>query len=176
MYVKSNVLCMLSMYFSLRQIYLQFKRFLQSLFSFSKKKNQHKAYICIYKKKNKNYLFHSRVFLSTFLSLRIYLNNNNNNSGRDIICFPPNALFISGRDFVQSFESRHGRHGNSNLVMLFVSERNNHWSKQKNKEIIYWLSTYIIAAAVTVLSAPCNRSSKNTKCCAIIINRWFFFF
>jgi len=124
MYVKSNVLCMLSMYFSLRQIYLQFKRFLQSLFSFSKK-NQHKAYICIYKKKIKT-IFSTRVFLSTFLSLRIYLNNNNNNSGRDIICFPPNALFISGRDFVQSFESRHGRHGNSNLVMLFVSERNNH--------------------------------------------------
>ncbi len=125
MYVKSNVLCMLSIYFSLRQIYLQFKRFLQSLFSFSKKKTNTRR-IFVFTKKNKNYLFHSRVFLSTFLSLRIYLNNNNNNSGRDIICFPPNALFISGRDFVQSFESRHGRHGNSNLVMLFVSERNNH--------------------------------------------------
>lgn len=126
MYVKSNVLCMLSMYFSLRQIYLQFKRFLQSLFSFSKKENPTQGVYLYLQKKNRNYLFHSRLFLSTFLSLRIYLNNNNNNSGRDIICFPPNALFISGRDFVQSFESRHGRHGNSNLVMLFVSERNNH--------------------------------------------------
>jgi len=58
-------------------------------------------------------------------------------SGRDIICVP-NALFISDRDFVQSFESRHGRHGNSNLVILFVSERNNHCSRiikyKRNKQ------------------------------------------
>jgi len=108
----------------------------------SQKKKPNTRRIFVFTKKNRNYLFHSRLFLSTFLSLRIYLNNNNNNSGRDIICFPPNALFISGRDFVQSFESRHGRHGNSNLVMLFVSERNNHWrNKKKNKVIIYWLST-----------------------------------
>lgn len=165
---------MLSMYFSLRQIYLQFKRFLQSLFSFSKKTNTRRIFV--FTKKNKNYLFHSRFSVYLFISTYLF-KQQQQLSGRDIICFPPNALFISGRDFVQSFESRHGRHGNSNLVMLFVSERNNHWrNKQKNKGIIYWLSTYIIAAAVSVLSARCNRSSKNTKCCAIIINRWFFFF
>jgi len=82
------------------------------------------------------------LFLSVSLSLSLcppflftllfnIINNNKNNSGRDIICFP-NALLISDRDFVQSFESRHGRHGNSNLVTLFVYIyiwENNHCSK-----------------------------------------------
>jgi len=82
------------------------------------------------------------LFLSVTLSLSLSLCppflftllfniNNKNNSGRDIICFP-NALLISDRDFVQSFESRHGRHGNSNLVTLFVYIyiwENNHCSK-----------------------------------------------
>jgi len=82
------------------------------------------------------------LFLSVSLSLSLcppflftllfnIINYNKNNSGRDIICFP-NALLISDRDFVQSFESRHGRHGNSNLVTLFVYIyiwENNHCSK-----------------------------------------------
>jgi len=66
-----------------------------------------------------------------FLFTLLFNINNKNNSGRDIICFP-NALLISDRDFVQSFESRHGRHGNSNLVTLFVYIyiwENNHCSK-----------------------------------------------
>jgi len=79
-------------------------------------------------------LFHSHFSVYLFY-LRYYLNKQL--SGRDIICVP-NALFISDRDFVQSFESRHGRHGNSNLVILFVSERNNHCSRiikyKRNKQ------------------------------------------
>jgi len=64
------------------------------------------------------------AFLSTFLFTLLF-KQQQQLSGRDIICVP-NALFISDRDFVQSFESRHGRHGNTNLVILFVSEKNNH--------------------------------------------------
>jgi len=51
------------------------------VFVLKKKKKKPTQGVYLYlQKKNKNYLFHSRVFLSTFLSLRIYLNNNNNNS------------------------------------------------------------------------------------------------
>jgi len=68
-------------------------------------------------------LFSIRNFSVLPFFLFTLLFKNKQLSGRDIICVP-NALFISDRDFVQSFESRHGRHGNSNLVILFVSERN----------------------------------------------------
>lgn len=56
----------------------------------------------------------------------LLLFNKKHLSGRDIICFP-NALFISDRDLVQSFESRHGRYGNSNPLLIFAIYReNNH--------------------------------------------------
>jgi len=54
------------------------------------------------------------AFLSTFLFTLLF-KQQQQLSGRDIICVP-NALFISDRDFVQSFESRHGRHGNKILT------------------------------------------------------------
>lgn len=118
---------------------------------FRSQKKTNTRRIFVFTKKNKNYLFHSRFSVYLFISTYLF-KQQQQLSGRDIICFPPNALFISGRDFVQSFESRHGRHGNSNLVMLFVSERNNHWrNKQKNKEIIYWLSTYIGVGSLRTL-------------------------
>ena len=106
LYVRFNVLCMLSSQFSFETDYLQFKRFLQSQFSFLNEQG-----LRVYKTPSLNTPFSIRIFLSTFLFTLLF-KQLQQLSGRDIICVP-NALFISDRDFVQSFESRHGRHGNS---------------------------------------------------------------
>jgi len=143
-----NVLCMLSQFSSRHVLFFFF--LVQALFAImitrvghgkwinsfvfvlKLQENKIKAYFAF--TKQPLVLFHSHFSVYLFY-LRYYLNKQL--SGRDIICVP-NALFISDRDFVQSFESRHGRHGNSNLVILFVSERNNHCSRiikyKRNKQ------------------------------------------
>lgn len=115
-------------------------------------------------------LFHSHFSVYLFY-LRYYLNKQL--SGRDIICVP-NALFISDRDFVQSFESRHGRHGNSNLVILFVSERNNHCSRiikyKRNKQTNKQTKWETLQGSTSSTPPPKERDEKkwNAK-----PNRWW---
>jgi len=141
-----NVLCMLSQFSSRHVLFFLVQalfaimitrvghgKWINSLvFVLKLQENKIKAYFAF--TKQPLVLFHSHFSVYLFY-LRYYLNKQL--SGRDIICVP-NALFISDRDFVQSFESRHGRHGNSNLVILFVSERNNHCSRiikyKRNKQ------------------------------------------
>jgi len=91
----------------------------------------------------KSMLLLVQIFLSSFY-LRFFFNN----SGRDITCFP-NALFISGRDLIQSFESRHGRHGNSNSNYIrireitIVDEIIQKKQKQNKQLCIYFIRHYI---------------------------------
>jgi len=86
----------------------------------------------------KSMLLLVQIFLSSFY-LRFFFNN----SGRDITCFP-NALFISGRDLIQSFESRHGRHGNSNGNYIRIREITIVDEIIKNKLYIYFDLCHII--------------------------------
>lgn len=91
----------------------------------------------------------------------LLLFNNKHLSGRDIICFP-NALFISDRDLVQSFESRHGRYGNSNPLLIFAIYReNNHCFYQ------FQTSSFSYRHCINDHYSVNNVHKQNN-------NRWFF--
>jgi hypothetical protein len=139
-YTILHVLYVVYIYFSLIQISI--RALIAIIVCYIKKKQKKKRHIYIYTyicvRTRVKYVI-TRSNFSLFFLFTFFFNN----SGRDITCFP-NALFISGRDLIQSFESRHGRHGNSNGNYIRIREITIVDEIIKNKLYIYFDLCHII--------------------------------